>query len=225
MLMDEHTSSVIGLSARERQQQRRREKLLRELRGEFRTVCFCSDTELDRLMKDVEAVAAKTYQRGFQIGFVDTPQMRERLRFEACMGWLRAYVLYVAERPCAFWITNIYRGILYSDFLGFDPAYTRYSPGTYLTLEVIDRLNRDSANAPVGKIDFGVGEAEYKVRLGNRLEQVVSVLMFAPSISGRTLGALHTVVGACNSGATRLLAASGLLPRLKRAWRSRLRPS
>jgi hypothetical protein len=225
MLIDERTSSVIGLSAGERQHQRRRSKMLRELGQDARIVCFCSDAELDRLMKDVETVAAKTYQRGLQVGFVDTPQMRERLRFEARMGWLRAYALYIADRPCAFWITCIYRGIVHSDFLGFDPAYARYSPGTYLMLEVINRLSQESASVPTRKIDFGVGEAEYKVRYGNRSEQVVSVLMFAPSIRGSTLGALHAVVEACNGGAERFLTASRLLPRLKRAWRSRLRPS
>jgi hypothetical protein len=217
MLVDERTSAVIKPSARER-------KMLKEHRGELRIVCFCSDTELDRLMKDVEAVAAKTYQRGLQVGFADTPQMRERLRFEARMGWLQAYVLYIADRPCAFGITNIYRGIVYCDFLGFDPAYARYSPGIYLMREVIDRFSRESANASVRQIDFGVGEAEYKARFGNQSKQLVSVSMFAPSIRGLTLGGLQTVVGACNAGAERLLAASGLLPRLKRAWRSRLRP-
>lgn len=225
MLIDGETSSVIGLSAGERQHQRRRGKMLRELGQDARIVCFCSEAELDRLMKDVETVAAKTYQRGLQVGFIDTPQMRDRLRFEARMGWLRAYVLYIADRPCAFWIACIYRGIVHSDFLGFDPAYGRFSPGTYLMLEVINRLSQELASVPIRKIDFGVGEAEYKVRYGNRSEQVVSVLMFAPSIRGLTLGALRAVVEACNGGAERLLTASRLLPRLKRAWRSRLRPS
>lgn len=225
MLIDERTSSIIGLSAGERQHNRRRDKMFKKLPAEVRIACFCSDIELDRLMENVETIAAKTYQRGLQVGFADTPQMRQRLRFEARMGWLRAYVLYIADRPCAFWITSIYRATLYSDFLGFDPAYARYSPGIYLMHEVIDRLSRGAANAPVRQVDFGVGEAEYKVRLGNRSEQVVSVFMFAPNISGLTLRALHTVVEACNAGAGRLLAASGLLSRLKRAWRSRLRPS
>jgi len=225
MLWDERTSSIIGLSAGERQHQRRRRKMMRDLGQEARVVCFCSDNEIDCLMKDVETVAARTYQRGLLVGFVDTPQMRERLRFEARMGWLRAYVLYVADRPCAFWITNLYRGILYSYFLGFDPAYARYSPGAYLMLEVIDRHSQQSAGAPARQVDFGVGEAEYKVRFGNRLEQVVSLFMFAPSVSGFTFEALHRIVEACNSSAARVLDASGLLPRLKRAWRSRLRHS
>jgi ribosomal protein S18 acetylase RimI-like enzyme len=223
MLWEEQTSSMIGLSAGERQHQKRRRKMMRDLGQEARVVCFCSDDEVDRLMEEVETVAATTYQRGLRVGFVDTPQMRERLRFEARMGWLRAYVLYLADRPSAFWITNLYRGVLYSYFLGFDPAYARYSPGAYLMLEAIEGFRQQSARAPVRHIDFGVGEAEYKARFGNRVEQAVSLFMFAPNLGGLTLGALHRTVTACNSGAARLLGASGFLPRLKRAWRSRLR--
>ncbi len=224
MLIDERSSSVIGLSAGERQHQKRRSKMLRELTGDVQIACYRSETEIDRLMKDVEAVAAKTYQRGLGVGFTDTPQMRERFCFEARMGWLRAYVLYIAGRPCAFWISNLYRAVLFSCYLGFDPAYARYSPGAYLMLEVINRLGQEAGGVAVKQIDFGVGEAEYKARFGNRLEQVVSLSMFAPSISGVALGALHTVVEASNTAAARLLTASGLLSRLKRAWRSRLRP-
>jgi ribosomal protein S18 acetylase RimI-like enzyme len=61
------------------------------------------------------------------------------------MSWLRAYVFCIADRPCAFWICNLYRAVLYSCFLGFDPAYARYSPGAYLMLEVINRLSQEGA--------------------------------------------------------------------------------
>jgi Acetyltransferase (GNAT) domain len=223
-IVDERTSSTIGLSTRERQHQRRREKLLQEFRGQVRIVCFRSDAELDRLVEDVELVAKKTYQRGLGVGFSDTPQIRNRLHFDARMGWLHAYVLYIEERPCAFWITTVYRSTLYSDFLGFDPAYGRYSPGVYLIVEVIDRLSRHSADPRVRLIDFGVGEAEYKIRLGNRSQQKVSVSIFAPSARGVTLNALQTFVRICQASAERLLMNSGLLARLKRAWRSRIRP-
>jgi CelD/BcsL family acetyltransferase involved in cellulose biosynthesis len=108
--------------------------------------------------------------------------------------------------------------------LGFDPAYGRYSPGVYLIVEVIDRLSRHSADPRVRLIDFGVGEAEYKIRLGNRSQQKVSVSIFAPSARGVTLNALQTFVRICQASAERLLMNSGLLARLKRAWRSRIRP-
>ena len=222
--LDEQTTGSLGLSTRERQHQRRREKQMRAVPIQARVACFCADRDLDQLMADVETVAGRTYQRGLRIGFTDTPQMRHRLGFAARMGRLRAYVLYIADRPCAFWITGLYRGTLYSDFLGFDPTYARYSPGTYLILNVIDRLGRESANVPVRLIDFGVGEAEYKVRLGNRSVQKVSIFMFAPSVRGVALNALYRTVASLNVGAAGILAGTGLLPRLKRAWRSRLRP-
>lgn len=221
-LVDDTTSSPIALSNRERQRQRRREKALQGFRGQVRIAHFSAESDVDRLASDVETVAKRTYQRGLQVGFSDTPRIRDLLRFDARMGWLHAYVLYIEEHPCAFWITGIYRGTLYSDYLGFDPAYGRYAPGLYLLVDVISHLSTSSADPPVRLIDFGVGDAEYKVRLGNRSQLRTSLSLFAPSARGLTLNALQTSVSICHVGAERLLKNSQRLARLKRAWRDRL---
>ena len=90
-------------------------------------------------MSDIaDQITGKSYQRGLGVGFVNDPQARERLRLKATKGWLRAYVLYLADCPCAFWMGDINRGIFGSDYLAFDPAFAKYSPGMYLILQVIE---------------------------------------------------------------------------------------
>ena len=95
---------------------------------------------LDKLMCDAEVVARKSYQRGLGVGFENSLLMRRRLEFESRKGWLRGYILYIEDRPCAFWIGSLRDGTFYSDFLGYDPDRAEYSPGMYLVINVLEEL-------------------------------------------------------------------------------------
>jgi hypothetical protein len=209
------------LSANERNNQRRREKRLRQDFRNVRIDCFHQAGDLDRLSEDVEAVARTSYQRGLGVGFVDSPQMRERLAFEAEKGTLRGHVLYVDGKPCAFWIASLYRGVLGNDFMGFDPAYGKYAPGMYLALNVLEEVRCDPRAGADAVVDFGIGEGEWKTRLGNEQRQETSIAVFAPTATAIALNAVRTAAAIADRSARALLRRSQLLPRIKRQWRRR----
>jgi len=216
-------SLLAGLSKGERQQCSRKARLLqRDFDGQVRIACFRDETDVERLAVDAELVAKKTYQRRLRVGFADTAEMRRRLGFEARMGWLRGYILYLAGAPAAFWIASLYHGTLFVDFLGFDPAFAKYSPGIHLILAAVEALGTEPAEAPLREIDFGIGEAEYKRRFGNHSRHESCVFMFAPSFRGLRLSVTQMLVTACNNCVASLLAGTGTLSRLKRAWRRNL---
>ena len=58
---------------------------------------FTDGEQLDELMKDLELVASKTYQRRLCAGFRNDTEYARRFVFEADKGWLRAYVLYIQQ--------------------------------------------------------------------------------------------------------------------------------
>jgi hypothetical protein len=208
-----------GLSAKVRKNQKwQAKKLLTHFEGNVAVRCFREVSEIDELAADVERVASKSYQRGLGVGFVDSPQRREQLRFKAQKGWLRGYVLYLAGRPSAFWLGDINGSIFGSDFIGYDPEFASHSPGMYLVMKVIEGFcdgHRDGVNA----IDFGTGHAQYKHVLSNQGWREVSVYIFGRTLKGISFNLMRTAVVGMDQAAKKLLARTSLLQKIKKAWR------
>jgi hypothetical protein len=190
--------------------------------GRPRIVCYRHASELDELFRNVEEIAHKTYQRGLCVGFEDSRLVRQRLELGARKGWLRAYVLFLSERPCAFWIGMLYRGTFVSEYMGYDPEFRQYSPGIVLIMRVLEGFCRRSDGDIVCELDFGLGQAEYKNALCTRSWQEGCVFIFSTTPRGLALKFLRTVIRLAEETARKLLNASKLFPRLKRAWRDRL---
>lgn len=190
--------------------------------GKPKIICYRSLSELDRLFHDAEEIAKKTYQRGLRVGFADNPLVRTRLELGARKGWLRAYILYLGDRPCAFWIGMLYHGSFVGEYTGYDPEFRQYSPGMVLMMRVIEGFCNRTDGDVVREIDFGPGEAEYKGALCTKTWQEAVVFIFSPTPKGLALKLMRAVTRLLDGGARAILASTNLLPRLKRAWRDSL---
>jgi hypothetical protein len=207
-----------GLSPNTRWQARSKErKLLRDLSGAIRVRCFRAVDEIDELLRDVEEVAHKSYQRGLGVGFADSAEVRHRMSLKAEKGWLRAYVLYAADRPSAFWIGDVNEGTFGSEYLGFDQTLAKYSPGMYLITKVIEGFCTSPER--VSEVDFATGYAQYKKALGNHEWQEAAVYIFAPSIRGIYLKLIRYVTGRINQLITQNLSHTVLIRKVKQIWR------
>jgi hypothetical protein len=198
-------------------------KLRREFADRIEIKCFREVAELDAMVRDAEQVARMSYQRGLGVGFIDTPTMREGLRLKAEKGWLRAYILYLSGRPCAFWIGDMNQGTFGGDYVGYDPEFGKYSPGMFLLRRVMEWFcdgNREGVSA----LDFGPGYARYKEILSNRRWQETSVYIFSPSLKGISLNIVRTIVSGTDQAVKKVLARTGLLQKIKTTWRGRVTP-
>lgn len=214
---------IKSLSANERYNHRRRTKrLLQDFQGKVRIDCFHDGSDVDRLMEDAEAVAKTSYQRGLGVGFVKDRTMRQRLELDVGKGSLRAHILYAGERPCAFWIGSLYRGVFYNDYMAFDPAYAKYAPGMYLAVNVIEEMERQSADGATPGIDFGFGEAAWKARFGDHCAEEAALHICAPTIKGIATNTFRTAVTAANHSAKAVLRRAGLFAKIRRGWRDRM---
>jgi hypothetical protein len=211
------------MSAHRRHELRRTAKKLQSNPvGEPRLVCYRDPAELDHLFHDAEEIARKTYQRGLGVGFADTVRVRKRLELAALKGWLRAYLLYLGDRPCAFWIGMLYGETFVSDYTAYDPEFRQFSPGIGLVMRMIERFCNRADGDVIAELDFGPGDAEYKAVLCTTKWLEAVVYIFSPTLRGVALKSIRTATRVVNVVARKVLTSTKLASWARRAWRGRL---
>ena len=212
------------LSVKARKNQRwQAKKVAQEFGVNAKIRCFREPEHMTEMFRDLEVIASKTYQRRLGVGFDGTLEQRERLCADANRGRLRAYVLYLAGEPAAFWVGTVYRNKLHSDFMGYDPAYSKYSPGMYVVMKSVEELCDSYPHEAVRHIDWGLGDAQYKQVLGDCSWMEAQVKIFAPTARGLGVNLLTTPTALAELLLKRVLSRSGTLQKTKTKWRQRLR--
>lgn len=145
-----------------------------ELGARLSVRAFRRRNELDAFLEDAESVARKTYQRARGVGFRNDDLTRRMTTEAADRGWFRGWLLYVDGEAIALEHGVAYHGRFRWSAGGFDPAFSHLRPGMYLMTKVLEELCGDP---DITALDFGLGDAEYKRRLGcsSRLEDDVYV--------------------------------------------------
>jgi hypothetical protein len=201
---------------------RRYSKNLLRTFGESITVkCFQNENEIGPLMKDIEEVAGKTYQRGLGVGLGDDDETRRKLLLGLQHQWLRLYLLYIQDKPCAFWPGYHYCKTFFIDIPGYDPKYRSYRLGHFLHMKMIEDL---CENLDTEAVDYGFGDAQYKRSYSNESWREVSLYLYAPKLKSIKLNALRLLTVGTSQFAQTALNRAGLLTKVKRIWRERLTP-
>lgn len=105
-------------------------------------------------------LSRKTYQeRILGSGLHRGPEFEAAAARLAAEDRLRAYLLFLHDRPIAYLFCPIDNGVLIYDRLGYDPEYASASPGTVLQLLVIEALFKEGSHR---LFDFTEGEGQHK---------------------------------------------------------------
>jgi CelD/BcsL family acetyltransferase involved in cellulose biosynthesis len=167
------------------------------------------------LLRDMKLVAAHAYQRGLGVDDLEGPTSSALLALAREKGWLRAWVLYLDDRPVAFWWGTVYAGTLSLGTPGYLPELAKERVGHYTLRRMIEDA---CADPQIREINFGHGDAEYKERFANAATTTADITLFAPlprSAGLRTLVALD----AATASATDRIAGTDLGQRAKRRLR------
>ena len=175
--------------------------------------------DLPRVLRDCEAVSAKTYQRALGAGFADGAAERRLLELGAERGWLRAYVLSLDGEPRAFWVGNAYRRTFFTGPTGYDPALASARPGTYVLMRMLEDL---CADPDVDEVDWGSGDSEYKQHFATHGFLEEDVLLFAPTVRGVRINLTRTALLSATGAARAVAEHVPALRDVKRHWRTRL---
>lgn len=210
------------MKAKHRYWIKRLEKILeKEYPGKVIIISYQKEIEIAKFCKDAEQISKKTYQRGLGVGFIDNDENRQRLQLSAHNNWLRAYILYIDEKPCAFWMGTLYKKTFYLDFTGYDQYYKKYEPGTILFMEMINKLCREE----VAEIDFGLGNAFYKERFGDQHWEEAFVYIYSRTLRGIVLNFVRTLSVLISAAAEKVINRLALRNKLKKIWRKKLIPT
>jgi hypothetical protein len=187
-----------------RREVRRKTRILqRTFPGQVRLECYSHPSELDAGVRDAVTVAATTWQ--YYLGrcsLSDTAQTRDSFKFFAKQGWLRIYVLYVDEFPCAFLVGQLYNQTFYCQHAGYHPEFARFSVGSLLTAGTLE----DLAAAGVGQVDLGDGRQEHHRRLGSQLRQEGTVHIYSATWRGVWCNLLFAATTVVRAGGRHTLA-------------------
>lgn len=229
-LVQIHRSTSVGYSADDtyrkmsakRRKNLRGKKLIQDFEGRINIRCFHEPDSLAEMFADVESIACKTYHRKLGVGFDGSEELCQRMIAESKRGRFRAYVLYLSNRPAAFWIATAYKGVLYSDFLGYDPIDAKYSPGMYLITKTLESLCHSEIDSTIRKVDWGLGDAQYKQVLSDSTWTEANVRIFGTTLRGMTIKATIVPIATVDTWLKRALVNSGLLQNIKTRWRRHL---
>jgi len=211
---------VASLSRKDRHNFRRQKnRLLEKFSGQVRIQCFRREDELEVLVRDVEEVAKKSYLRIFGMGFFDKCETKEELRREARKGRLYGYVLYLTDKPSAFIIGQRYQGTFSGRSMGYDPEYSRYSPGSFLLMHCLEQCFLEDAAGKIVRVDFGPGNQRYKRIWFREDRQEATVNIFAPTFKARGLNLLRTVLVVVHQSGRWFIAKTNIRDNASRTWR------
>jgi hypothetical protein len=155
--------------------------------GSVRLAVVRDDADLGQALDQYEQVYAASWKRS-----EPHPAFIRRLATDlAATGALRLGLLYLAERPIAaqLWIIQHGTATLYK--LAHDRAFNAVSPGTVLTMRLLERL---LDHEQITDLDLGAGDDPYKRLWATHRRERIGLLAFDPLTLWGALGILRHVL-------------------------------
>lgn len=142
--------------------------------GNIKLKEYRQECDVEDLLTNVNSIFKKCWQ-SHVMGYYDRDSsvQIENKKFQAKNAWLRCFVLECNNSPVAFVIGSQFNGYFEYEETGFDPDYSKHSPGTVMTYLLIESLFNE--NKP-RLINFGYGENVYKKVFGNHCYTAFNIL-------------------------------------------------
>ncbi|MGQ0558017.1 MAG: GNAT family N-acetyltransferase [Sphingosinicella sp.] len=191
-------------SPRSRSSLKRKQRRFAELAGgaidvrAYRTV-----EEIERFHALARPLSARTYQeKRLGAGLPADADSLAAMRALARRDGLRAFLLLLRGRPLAYLYLPAEGDTLVYAFLGYDPDFADFSPGTLLQLEAMRLL---MAEGRFHRLDFTEGEGRHKSQFATGDISCVDLLLLRPNLANRLLCLALTAFDATVAAIKRLV--------------------
>jgi hypothetical protein len=190
-------------------------RIKKRFKDDYSIKCYSQESEIDNSVKDLEFIASKTWQRKLNIGFRYTPELHNNWIYYAKRNWLRVYVLYINQKPVAYWCGLLYKRKFYPWIPGFNPEYEYYHPGMFLLVRMIAKF---CAHNEVDFIDLGLIDMQYKREFGTIKWEEAPRYIFVNTLTGFFLFIFYNFTSGLNGAAKHILSHLKLLDKVKNNW-------
>ena len=207
-----------GLSSRTRSTLRRKvRKFERANDGQVDWRCYQDFESIKEFFSLASPLVEKTYQATRLDGALPTTkEFESRALGLASQGLVRAYLLFLHDKPIAYLYAPVSGDSLIYAYLGYDPACRSLSPGTVLQYHVHRAL---FAEKPCRYFDFTEGEGDHKKLFANQCHECIDLLCVPRSLRWRCTLAMHRTWNSFVVGSRSVVERSGFLPFLRRKLR------
>jgi Acetyltransferase (GNAT) domain len=183
---------------------------------------FRSPQEMVEFHQLARQISRFTYQdRLLKAGLPDNEEFIERMMQLARNDAARGYVLFHGPKPVSFIYCSANAENLVYRYIGYDPEYQTWSPGTVLLYLVLERLFQE---ARFRMFDFTEGEGPQKELFANRSAWCADILYCRRTPRVLALISAHSALDALSRYAALGLGQIGLRSQLKRILRRSRRP-
>jgi hypothetical protein len=166
-----------------------------------------------------QEVSRKSYQHKLlDSGLPDTEAFRAGAAELARQNAVLAAILWFQGKPAAYLYCPAEKGILFYDYLGYDPAFAELSAGTVLQYLALEKLFSEQR---FRLFDFTEGEGPHKELLATGSVQCADIFFFRPTLRNKFLLRLHMGLGRASRTAVRISERLGIKRRLKNFIRRR----
>lgn len=209
-------------SAKTRENARRiSRRIEREFGDRLRLDVLRDAVDAPRIFAEVDAVSERAYQHESDTYFRNSELERQLVLLGLSRGWYRAHILSVDEKPIAFWTGFSYGGTFgWRGATGYDPAFGRFSPGTYVLVRLLEDLSCDPG---VRLFDIGGGDVDYKRYFGDNRWEEVDVRLLGPGLRNLAINTVGSSVQAAHECLRRVGAAGGRQGSATRFQRRRMK--
>jgi CelD/BcsL family acetyltransferase involved in cellulose biosynthesis len=161
LLHGDSNGPMAGMSSKTRSTLSRKVRRYREFcGGEIQWAVYRTPDEMREFFAVCRELVSKTYQeRLFDSGLPDTEEFRAYTLDLAKRDAVRSFALFHGNKPIAYLHTPAPDGVLIYEYLGYDPAYAEYSPGTVLQYLALEKLH---AEQRFGSYYWGYGYSQTK---------------------------------------------------------------
>jgi CelD/BcsL family acetyltransferase involved in cellulose biosynthesis len=209
---------VAKFSAKGRSTLKRKLRKLAERSGGALDVrSYRSDADMAVFHPLARAVSQKSYQeRLLGAGLPDGDEALAEMRALARAGQARGWLLFVDEEPVSYLYTPAEGETLIYAYLGYDPGFADFSPGTVLQFEAMRELMGEGM---FRLFDFTEGDGDHKRRFATGGIDCVDVLLLRATprnlIAGWCLNGFDRAVALAKAAALKL-GGGALVRRLRR---------